>query len=1076
MKRLLLLLCLCLPFAASAEGDEDKGRLTRFLEDALSGAGRTVTIDGFTGALDSVASMEKLTIADAKGVWLRLDNISLDWNRAALFKGRLEVNSLAAKTITLSRKPESSPSSPSPEATPFALPDLPVSVQISQVRADKITLGENVFGHAVTAKLSGALSLVEGAGQADFALNRTDDIAGAFLLKTKFDSTTRQLSIDLSATEAAGGLIATLLNIPDQPSIALMISGDAPLSNFRADLSLATDGIERVTGRLQSTTSPEIETVSAKNGLSLDINGDLSPLVVPRFRPFFGQNSALTAKLRKAEDGRLGLDQLNLTTAAMRISGRALLTQSYLPESFALDITLGRGDAEALLLPTSSDLSLSSGKLEARYDAAQSDVWTLSGEITGFTHPSVTAQRIDLTGSGRMRPKDPSHLSGDIRVLASGLRATDNTRPETARALGPQAKIDLGMSWTDGEPLEISRLNIETQSGQIDAVAQIKGPLLNPEITTQTSARLSNLAILAPVVGRPLSGTLEANLEGALTPLSGAFDLKLSAETDRLRIGQPEIDLLTRDGRSRLSLSLKRDEQGLVWQDANITSQALKASSNGALRSGGGTIILDAELDTLARFLPSVPGPGKLSLRAEGADHLWRLTASANGPGNAQLVSEGTLHADFSNANLTAEGILPLEIVNAATDSLRLSGQAGINLRLNGPLALSSLGGTVNISGARLSVAEPQIALDDIGATVTIANSVATLASNGAFALGGTYALNGTASISEPFDADLTARFNDVQLRYQRFLETTVVGEARISGPLLGGALISGDIRLDSTEIRVNSLSSTGASLPEITHINAPTPVTRTRGYAGVLGNAQERTKRSAYLLDLGISAPNRIFLRGLGLDAEFGGALRLRGDTNNILTSGQLDLLRGRMDFLAERFVLSEGEIRMQGDPIPYFRLVATTQSTDASFDLTMEGRVDEPVLSVSSSPAMPQDEALAQMLFGETLSDISPIQAARLAAAVATLSGRSSFNPLGSLRESVGVDDLDLKTDAEGNTSITAGKYISDNIYTEVEVDASGKSTLSLNLDVTPSLTLKGSAGSEAENGLGLFFQKDY
>lgn len=231
-----------------------------------------------------------------------------------------------------------------------------------------------------------------------------------------------------------------------------------------------------------------------------------------------------------------------------------------------------------------------------------------------------------------------------------------------------------------------------------------------------------------------------------------------------------------------------------------------------------------------------------------------------------------------------------------------------------------------------------------------------------------------------------------------------------------------------------------------------------------------------AYGLNLGISAPNRIFLRGLGLDAEFGGGLRLQGDTNNIVTSGQFDLLRGRMEFLAERFDLSEGKIRMQGDPIPYIRLVATTESSEATIDLTMEGRADAPAFSVSSSPDMAEDEALAQLFFGQTLADISPIQAAKLAAAVASLSGRSSFNALGALRERTGVDDLDLKTDAEGNTSVTAGKYISDNIYTEVEVGGSGNSAISLNLDVSPNLTVKGSADSEANSGLGLFFQKDY
>ncbi|MBR9841749.1 MAG: hypothetical protein GYB25_01195, partial [Rhodobacteraceae bacterium] len=304
MKRFFLLLLLCLPLAAFADTEEDKGRLTRFLEDSLSGAGRSVTIDGFSGALSSVASLDKMTIADAKGIWLTLETVRLDWNRAALLKGRLEVNSLAAKTITVTRLPASEPSAPSPEATPFSLPELPVSVEIGALKAEKITLGKDVLGSPLTAKLSGQLSLVEGAGRANIALNRTDTIAGAFLLKAGFDNTTRQLAIDLSATEARDGLVATLLNIPDRPSLALTVSGDAPLADFRADLSLATDGVERIAGTIKTAAQVKTETIPAEQSLIIDIKGDLSPLLEARFRPFFGAQSTLTAKARKTEDGR----------------------------------------------------------------------------------------------------------------------------------------------------------------------------------------------------------------------------------------------------------------------------------------------------------------------------------------------------------------------------------------------------------------------------------------------------------------------------------------------------------------------------------------------------------------------------------------------------------------------------------------------------------------------------------------------------------------------------------------------------------------------------------------------------
>ena len=69
-----LLLAACLAGPAFAQED-DRDYLTAFLEDSLSDAGRQVTVTGFTGALSSQATIERLTIADDQGVWITLTGV-----------------------------------------------------------------------------------------------------------------------------------------------------------------------------------------------------------------------------------------------------------------------------------------------------------------------------------------------------------------------------------------------------------------------------------------------------------------------------------------------------------------------------------------------------------------------------------------------------------------------------------------------------------------------------------------------------------------------------------------------------------------------------------------------------------------------------------------------------------------------------------------------------------------------------------------------------------------------------------------------------------------------------------------
>jgi len=132
--------------AQTAQEEEDKGFIVKLIEDNLSGVSRAVNITGFSGALSSAASLDRLTIADEDGVWLTLEDVVLDWNRSALLRGRIEVNELSATRIVVARAPISDGSgdeAPSPEAQPFALPELPVSIRLDQLQIDRIELGDS---------------------------------------------------------------------------------------------------------------------------------------------------------------------------------------------------------------------------------------------------------------------------------------------------------------------------------------------------------------------------------------------------------------------------------------------------------------------------------------------------------------------------------------------------------------------------------------------------------------------------------------------------------------------------------------------------------------------------------------------------------------------------------------------------------------------------------------------------------------------------------------------------------------------------------------------------------------------
>lgn len=196
---LALIVSFCLlPPVAWAQDDDDGGFLTRTIEDALSGAGREVNIEGFRGALSSEATFERMTIADAQGIWLTLEDVALNWRRLALVRGRLEVNSLSAASLEITRLPEAGEEeeveAPTAEAEPFSLqlPELPVSINIAAFEVAEIDLGAPVIGEPVRLNLTASAAFNEEGLALDIGANRIDDQQGAFDIEVAIEREARK--------------------------------------------------------------------------------------------------------------------------------------------------------------------------------------------------------------------------------------------------------------------------------------------------------------------------------------------------------------------------------------------------------------------------------------------------------------------------------------------------------------------------------------------------------------------------------------------------------------------------------------------------------------------------------------------------------------------------------------------------------------------------------------------------------------------------------------------------------------------------------------------------------------------
>ena len=593
----------------------------------------------------------------------------------------------------------------------------------------------------------------------------------------------------------------------------------------------------------------------------------------------------------------------------------------------------------------------------------------------------------------------------------------------------------------------------------------------------QFSARMGDLGPWSTLAGRPLSGAAEVTLEASGDVLARSGTAKGRLNGQNLRVAVPTADTILR-GDSSLTFEIRQTAEGMTILDlVEFRTPQGVTDVTGRLSANDSRLRFDAYIRDIGLIAPEISGPASAQGVVQNSGGDWRLDIDATGPGGITARTAGTVAPDGQRMDVTLQGSAPLSLAN---DRLRPNSVTGIlsyDLAVNGPPALSSVSGTLNTQGARVVLPGASLALGDLGATVRLSGGSAQIEAQAGLSSGGQIAVTGPVTLAAPFAAELTATLNGAVLRQRNLFETTANGQVTLTGGLTNGAQIGGAITLDTVELRIpESLGPTFANLPGLQHSGESAASRQTRLWAGLIADPNAAAGPGvAYPIDLAINAPSRIFVRGRGLDAELGGRVRLTGTTADIVPQGQFTLVRGRFNILGKRLDLTEGLVSLQGAFDPYIRFGAETEAAGSAIRIGLEGLASAPELTLTSSPELPQDEVLALLLFGRGITEISALQAVQLAGAIRTLSGKGNGLSEG-LRASIGVDDLDLSTNDAGETEARVGKYISDNIYTDVTVNTAGETQINLNLNVSRSITVRGRLNSDGGTGIGVYVERDY
>lgn len=1016
------------------------------------------------------ARLASLTVGDAQGIWLTVEGIRLVWKPLALLGVERPFDILDVAKIVVARLPVST------EEEPVADEDAPVDV-LGYMRYVPVEL--RLADVQVDAPVTGrphrlAAGIVSEGGIQQISVTTLEGpvttVSGAVVVKAMDDVT-----VDVRGSEAARGLVGGLLKLPAGVGISATLTGAMQGEQVRLDVLDVQAGQTHVWGHGEGTRNGDVVSgsvvLAAKDLRELQGVSGVALRGKAHVRAVVdGGLGGLGVKLQ-VSDTTLAVSETRVTRMDADVSGTVNVRDAVLPFAVrgVVSGTLSGVGVGSYPFGLVADVSGTKdalgvqGKGQMRRGNERADVvvgaavvvsplavngtldavWVqgqnrFAGTVAGALDPvQARLQKLSLTGPGTLvSGSGVVHLQDYTVNGGAVVQVADLAALANLAGVDVQGKIDANVAARAANGVQTARADVK----RFEVIYGGKRAVL------RNSSRLDwdgKVGSLSPFVLEIAGGTVSAQGRMSEQMVAGTLvveGLDISELVDSDDVGG-KVDLWADIGGKPAVPVVSVDGKF----DGKLGEIPLAVTAAGAWRGGQVALKMNAKSGELTAEA-DVSVQGRLSLIPFEV---------GVGPGSAL---RGRVTADVD-----------LAVFNPLLWSSRqqVGGRVSGSVALGGTLGVPTADGRFVLVGGSYAQSTSGVCLKNVGAEIVANHDVVevrdlqsadgeggTLAGNARFGLQGSHALQAQVGLRR------------LKLFCGGLASGQVDGDVGMSG-VLADHTVRGNVLVGPLNVRVP-----GASRQvDIPQVDVERVTTKEKVSLPVITR-----------LDVVLDAPQKIFVRGRGLDAEFGGKLNVTGTASEPQLHGSLSALRGKYTLLDRTLDLADSRVRFEGavPPSPYLAIKATTRAQGTDITLNVMGTAVKPQITLSSSPALPQDEVLALLLFGRQLANISAFEALKLAQATRVLAGLDSGEPtiLDRARETLGLDTLDIGSGEEaGDVTVTTGKYLTDDVYLSVQQGAEPEDRLfKTEIELTPSVTGNTTVDGTGNQSIGVEWKRDY
>jgi translocation and assembly module TamB len=705
-----------------------------------------------------------------------------------------------------------------------------------------------------------------------------------------------------------------------------------------------------------------------------------------------------------------------------------------------------------------------------------------------------------------------AHASGDVTLGKSVADARGSARiglgdlSDFNRLAGSQlsgsVNGQLGLTSRSGRPN--AQLNVDAHdvvAGGVTANAQVRanGPMDALEVSVSGDspavagqpARISTAAVVNLTEKHLELSSLEASYHGQdmhlLAPAKVQYARGLKVQQLRLGIQDATVEV---DGELSPALDMRAAVKQVKPELINAFVPDLLASGridadatvHGTTSRPEGTVHLQAldvrAKNTTTEGLPAADLRASANLNGDTADIDAHLAA-----GNSQLALTGRAPlAASGTADLKLAGDLDLALANPILEAngRHVTGNVALDTTVTGKTTAPQLAGTIRLSKGSFRDYTQGVSLTDITGELTGSQGVVRIEQLTARAAPGNLSIQGTIGVLEPkIPVDIRVTAKDAQPIASNIITANLNADIQVNGNAREQMDVKGKIHLNRADVSIPGGLPPQVAVLDVEHDGAPPPAP---------------AKNPLVInLQLAVEAPNRILIKGRGLDAEMGGDLHIRGTTAAPIVEGGFELQRGFFTLANSKLTFTNGTVTFSGTGLqqkldPSLDFTAQTKAAEITAVVHITGLADSPQIELTSTPEMPQDEILARLLFGEPAAQLTAFQLVETGAALASLQAGGngpSLNPLTRIQKALGLDRLSVGggsstsgSSASGQssgTSVEAGRYVSSRVYVGVKESTTGASKVDVDVDLTKHLKLQAQLGNGTATAQGVTPEND-